>query len=498
MELELQFEEIACHETVGEIVLTQEEAAELTIPEYSPEVSRVVDAAGQVQLREKTAAEGRLDMSGTACLRVLYTSGESSGLRSLTLSLPFRCTAEAPQFRPCSTLWVKSRVVLAEVRPLAARKVYARILLEFAVCGYAPTVRKLCTGAAEEPSLRCRKETASIPLLTEVSEREFAVQQEVTPEEGTEMPEEILREDCRLEVTSVQVLASRLLVRGEAALRFLYRCEDQTLHSYETAVPFSQIIDGVSGGDGAAYEVTPQLCESEVRLARSERGHGLNVSLRGTLLIKAVCRREITWLSDLYSTRYEAAVRRELLTFPTVLQQEKCSAESAEPLEFGGSRPFAYLTEQRCAQTDMGMEGDTPTAHTTLHLRLLYLEDAPVTTERSREISTVLPAAADGIAAECIGSALHYSGSSCDVRSRIDFTLTHEETARVTAVAAAELQEASQREMPSLILRRIVPEESLWDIAKQYRTDETAIRRANHWEGDTPPEGMLLIPKTRG
>ena len=38
--------------------------------------------------------------------------------------------------------------------------------------------------------------------------------------------------------------------------------------------------------------------------------------------------------------------------------------------------------------------------------------------------------------------------------------------------------------------------ETLWDIARQYRTDEEAILAANVLTEDRP-EGMLLIPRVR-
>lgn len=50
---------------------------------------------------------------------------------------------------------------------------------------------------------------------------------------------------------------------------------------------------------------------------------------------------------------------------------------------------------------------------------------------------------------------------------------------------------------PSLILRRMAEGETLWDIAKQYRTDQDAIRSANELTEEARPEGMLLIPRVR-
>lgn len=46
MELELKFAELACCEPVGDLVTTQEESMETAIPEYCPDIARIVDTVG--------------------------------------------------------------------------------------------------------------------------------------------------------------------------------------------------------------------------------------------------------------------------------------------------------------------------------------------------------------------------------------------------------------------------------------------------------------------
>ena len=48
MELELKFAELACCEPVGDLVTTQEESMETAIPEYCPDIARIVDTVGQL------------------------------------------------------------------------------------------------------------------------------------------------------------------------------------------------------------------------------------------------------------------------------------------------------------------------------------------------------------------------------------------------------------------------------------------------------------------
>ena len=82
MELELKFTEVTGCEPVGDLVTTQEESMETAIPEYCPDMARIVDTVGQLRLREKHLTGQQLTVSGSVVLTVLYTSEESTGLRS--------------------------------------------------------------------------------------------------------------------------------------------------------------------------------------------------------------------------------------------------------------------------------------------------------------------------------------------------------------------------------------------------------------------------------
>ena len=177
MDLELTFEEITGFEPTGDLVVTHEESMETAIPEYCPDLARIVDSVGQVRLREKTLTDGKLTIGGNIRVTVLYTSEENPGLRSLTLSVPFSCKVEDK--RDCQAIRVDSRLLLLEAKMLGARKLYVRALPEFRVKGYRRAVRRLCTGVRDDTALQMRRDQALLNVMTDVWEREFNVAQEI-------------------------------------------------------------------------------------------------------------------------------------------------------------------------------------------------------------------------------------------------------------------------------------------------------------------------------
>ena len=71
MELGLQFEDITYFESLESHAVTHEETLETAIPEYCPDMSRIVEAVGELFVQEKIPAEDRYTVAGTVKVTVL-------------------------------------------------------------------------------------------------------------------------------------------------------------------------------------------------------------------------------------------------------------------------------------------------------------------------------------------------------------------------------------------------------------------------------------------
>ena len=120
MDTELNFEQISCYDLLAKAVTTHEETTETTLPDYCATASRILEAAGQLLVREKQASEGIV--RGEARVTVLYLSEETEGLQSVTVAVPFTCELSDPKLRECQMLQVHSRLLLCEAKPITGRR----------------------------------------------------------------------------------------------------------------------------------------------------------------------------------------------------------------------------------------------------------------------------------------------------------------------------------------------------------------------------------------
>ena len=498
MELGLQFTDLTCWEKTGHAAVSHEETMETAIAEYCPDMTRIVTACGQLYIREKTASEERVTVSGTVRVTVLYTSEESTGLRSLTASVPFSCAAEDRELASAQLIWATGRLLLVEAQAVTARKLYIRILPEVTMTGYIRAVRRICSGTEENAALRVRCRDHACSLLDTVVERDITVTQEV---QVSPVPEELLLYRLYPRLTSCRTVGNKLVVKGEAALSALYRGQDQQLHTYDTELPLSQILDGGGLPEDGDFAGGRFLTCGEARVLRSDNGGGLSVTVELRLLLCAYRTERCTCVEDLYSIRQPVHLEQETVTLPAAHPDRILREETVEHLDFGGNKPFFFITDTDCANAAVTTEAGQTALRTTVRTRLLYLDenDSPAVTERASEVVLPVKVTVQGLCCGLSGGpGVQLGAGGCDVRQVVEFLAEDAQQEPLVTVCGGELLEPEEQgQTPSLVLRRLLPGETLWDAAKQYHTDEALLRAVNRLEGEELPDKMLLIPRVR-
>ena len=498
MELGLQFEDILCWEESASVTCTREEAMETVIPEYCPAVARVIETTGKLCIREKLVGEDLCTFSGSVKVTVLYTSEEVAGLRSLTVNVPFSCPLEDRTLAKYRTLWVTGRLLMAETSVVTSRKLYIKVMPEITVTPYREGTRRLCCGTEAEPTVRRRAASLSLPILSAVTEKECSVTCQSMNITGA-VPEDMLCYHVVPSVLSHQRVGNQLMVKGELWLCTVYRSEDRTLHRWEEALDFSQIVNVAELPDDADYLVTPQLRESDVRILRSDGGTAFGITARMVFGICVYRRCNMECVADLYSTRCHAALERRSVSVPVRMPPRTIREEAQLQLEFDTPPAFVCLTDWDCGAVTATAEEHGQMLRSTVHLHILYLDEtgAPVSTSRSVEVSAATGDVSGGVTVQCGRPVIQNAGSTVRMSVPVIFTVGVSNEEELSVITAVTLTEEERGRTPSLILRRMASGETLWDIAKQYRTDEEAIRSANHLEDGAVPSGLLLIPKLR-
>ena len=509
MELELKKEHFDCYRPGTPIISTREESAETIVPDYSPDVARIVDVSACLLPRSQTIADGRLSVEGSIRLTLLFMAEETQGLRSLEYTVPFEQSERLPD--GCEKASVEGRVCNPEVRLLNPRKLFTRLDVEWRFTPYCRETLSVCGEIPDQEAYAietlCEKHEVS--LIRAIGEKDFVFSDELTIPSGREPICELLCTRIKPRVTETKSIGSKAVLKGVVCVSLLYATEAGKLCSYAEELPFSQILDGVAEGESGDVSASTVLnlsgCEIHTGGEGNGGGHTVSVKLFMNAFVVLRGTQTVNCITDLYSTAYEfdaQTERVELWHEPETLTVTQSVREQLDT----GTEVKCVLSMDVCfGGASARQEGERSVLRAAAAVSALYLDESDVPRAASRRIEVTAESAISGdvqVEAVCSGDiTANINANGIELRFPVDFTVLSAEATPCVCLTelSAEKPDAQGCDSPSLVLRALCEGETLWDVAKQYRTTIAEILSANELSGSAAAEvgQMLLIPRKR-
>jgi len=317
MELELKKEQFACYQALPQLSENREETTETIVPDYLPDIARIVDASGCLFLRSREIADGKAQVSGTVRMTLLYVAEDAQGMKSFEYTLPLDETIEGRALSGSADSCLDGRLCSCEVRMLNPRKVFTRVNVELTLTPYVPASLSVCSGVKEQEAYKIETlcEKKDIGIIRAIREKDFTFSDEVLLSGTKEPIQELLRTKCALRVTDCKSIGNKIVLKGVARLDAIYLDESGNLASMSSELPFSQILDGLAEEEGEmTVRASLRLTGAEIHVgSESEPDNNRAISLRlyisaftAVREVKSVC-----CVADLYSTAYDLTAKTE-------------------------------------------------------------------------------------------------------------------------------------------------------------------------------------------
>ena len=510
MELELKRASLDAYETGGELTLTQEETAETIVPDYCPDIARIIETDGKIYLHSRELRDGKAEVSGTIRVTVLYTPDGEGGIRTLEFAMPFTAESDSRSLPGCVYLTAEVSPEFLETRMLNPRKVFTHCKLVTHITGYQKAPMVFCTDTeAEGLSVEKRQEQQHAVLLTHIAEKDFTFTEEMNLSPGREGATELLTSQVCSTLTETKIVGSKLIFKGVFTISLLYRTANGKCCSTTGELPFSQIMEVEGAAEGAAAALQLQLTGTDLQIDGDDaEGRQIAVTLyfHATALLRE--ERDLTLLNDLYSTAYDMTYEASPLVLTSFCETMTRRQTVREVLEIGVVAESILSLSVSCGTVSVSREGESTVLRTGATVRALYLDEGgvPLVAERCIDTNCQLELPEDckisarAVCPEEVQGSLGDRG--IEVRFPVDFRVEAASQVKRVCITAAKLDTESAKDMagaPSLVLRCLGKQESAWDLAKRYNTTIDTILAANQLEseGDIPREKLLLIPRKR-
>ena len=498
MELSFQTSPMEFLRCVTQDVRTQEETAETIVPDSFPDIASIADCSAVPILRGKDCRNGGVTVSGGVKGTILYTPEDRTFPRRLEVYIPFSMKFEHPELTENAQILCSIRVCDLDARAVNSRKAMLRVELSCEILAYEQTEEKLYTMQQGQSEIQTRTAGYQVRLPLEIAEKSFVISDDLDLSNGHPPVAQIYKASCVPELTDQKLVGNKAVFKGILHCKLLCLSENQELFLEQVQLPFSQYCELERDYDQEEASVYPVVTGYDLELEGGESAQ--RVLLTANILAQTVVSgtQSITLVEDAYSTKGNFVPQWKEYTMDSCLDQQASTQTVRQHLP-GEIREVldcdVYWNYPVFARRDQQMEVSVPakirvlgydesgdlhtlraSAEATQSFALSCNAQCRTTTAPVGEILTAKTA--DGVEARCALSMVTSCYSGQKLRTLCGGTVE---------------EEIGDKSRPSVILRKVPGETSLWELAKLYGSTEEAIRRANHLDAERLAEDALLL-----
>lgn len=494
LKLEFLTEELRYFRPVLKESKTIEETAETIIPDSCPDVTETVFAGGMAFLRGKELLDGRLTVSvGVSATAMALPEGREAP-EVLEVYIPLSTQFESPEIatgRVCMASVELRRVDSHLVNP---RKVMLRATVTVSIWVFEDC-REVHPKALVSGKAELLEEKQPLRVLSALGEKNYTVEDTV-PVSPEGLAGKIVDTQVRITHTDVRLSGTRVIFKGVAAVKIMCLGDDHEMGKGEGTVSFSQYIDLGDTQEGDEVLLDTVLTGADVDL---NMDGGMNVTLQLLSQARVWGQRELTYFSDGYCLEGELVPETMEQQYDSLLDRQYFSpVASAEVAGVSGQAKGVRLLPQ---EWTMERSGERVEFTMPVVVQVLLAGENGVMASRNvkGELHCATQAAegcrfqleAENLEGRCLPAA-----GGLEVQITGTLCLSTFSSAKIHEIVGGEIQEDVETgPAPGLVIRRVSAGDTLWNLAKRYRTTASAIRSANGLKEDGMIGGLLLIPK---
>ena len=495
-------------ETVCETTAEQSLDADINLPDYCPEIQRILKCTVVPNVVSVQNASGRVTADVNAVVRLLYVS-ENGKPAAYEQSYPLQKFIESDRITTDSAVSVFVNTDYVNCRAVNPRRTDVRAMMTFIFKAVKKREENvLCS--ADGAGIQTMKEDFDFAALTGVCERAFSMSEVIELGSDKHPAAQIISVSPCAIADDIKIINNKALVKGNCNVKIYYIGEDSgAIESVEHSMPISQIVelDGIDETGVSGLRLCVSSCETVPKADSSGEMRLIDLSVRISAFMIVFNEAPISLISDAYSTDYD--VKNVSKSMEVLRLNDSFNSTFTNKVVFesiGVTVDCVLAVWCSDIRYNFGSKEDKCVVSGTYQANVVYRDSEGQTGMVQKPVdfdcSFKLRENAERIvchgSAQVVACSCAVTGDSrLELKSEIAVSGIVLSSCMKKYISSIEISEGSEKHEKSCALTIYFCEkgESLWNIARRYNTTVEAIMQENDGISETVDENrMMLIP----
>jgi len=505
MEFQHTTQNVGSLETVYDGKLEQAVDGDITLPEYCPDILRILKCTVEPSVHSAQSTGERVAVEGAARVHVLYAA-EDGTLQSFEQTYPFTRTSEIAGLGDNAAVRAAVKTEFANARAVSPRRLDIHGMLSIHQQARRRREDSVLTGLSGG-GIQALGDTIRLSSLEALHSTAFPLTEVIEVAADNPPVDQILLRRASVIPTEMKAIKNKLLVKGNLDTTMVYnsRGVKDSVRVTHT-MPISQIIEAPGVTEQTANTLQLRVNSLDVTPKPDSNGAArlMEIAARIAADIKGYAPVELPVVKDAYSTMGGIALDTRRLETRELVESFRESFLAKHSFDFSDGIQSVQLMTGELSPPDIGMQGDNVQVSGSLKLHAVYTNQEGQLANAEKQLPYTFRRAvkksggnlSTDVDVDLLTLQESVSGDHMEVRAELAVAGDVYATGASTVVNAVNANEEEVLPARSPLTIYFAAEgEPVWDIAKRYRTTMDSIRQENELTSENAMAGqMLLIP----
>lgn len=478
--------------------VSQEQTADVIIPDSFADAERVVDAFGTLLIRAEECGSDSAAVSGMVQAGALFV-GEDGSVQRVDAQIPFSVRRDYPKQTDDCMMQCSCILRSVDARLLNSRKVLIRVCVSCTISVYAPKSCSCYDISEPAPNLQMKRSNLPLRMPAALGEKSFTLNEVLEVPNGK--PEIVRMLKClyRTQIEEQRMVGNKAVFKGNLDVHALYEAENEELYTHDWSIPFSQYAELERELDEGDLRTDLTMTTAEAEPDSQFGSRRLIISANVLAQCTVFCVQNVNVIEDAFCTDAELTPTWEEWSMTGILDRQEFRETATAESEQQAQR----IVDAWMLPDEAGMQrsGDSMQIELPISCSVLYIDtDGKLqgrTLRPSVRMETQIAENVQCSVTQVSGGELFCSAGNGGISMRVPVRVGVDSFAEhnIRAVSGGEItpSEYNASRRPAVLLRLTDREESVWEIAKSCHTSMQLITAANDLSGSSVPAGTLLL-----
>ena len=504
MLLETEKENVCINQIVGQKKDEIEVEGDVIVNDIKPDVLNIISISGIPYVYKKEVMDGKVRLDGSINTYIIYLADcQSSNVRSLNTVLDFTAIIDIADCRFGMTANENISIKRIDTRILNGRKINVSAVLSVETKVYSNDNIEIVSNVNNIDDIQLLNNNRTVnSLIGDGSTRVYA-KDTISIDEADDLAE-IMKAGIKIVDKDIKLSYNKVLAKADAEVSILYLTEDNRIKNITTRIPVMGFVDIENISDNNICDVNYNLRNLIIKPNNGDN-HSIYVEAEIEIICFAYEVKTINLIEDLYSISSNLNFTQKEITTMADKQNIKEICNIGEQIsipEMGNNQLFTVQTTTNILNTNIRngkiiYEGE-------LNLEFLYSINNSVES-RITNLPFNFEVKSDNIDEGCMVDTnidikrddFVLNLGNIDVSIELEFNISISKNERLNIIDEISIEETRENNIYSMVIYFVRPGDTLWKIAKKFKSTVEDIARVNGIENVNKivPGQQLYIPK---